>query len=77
MLGLYIGIILLLNIPYVQHRMSVLVAKELSTVLGSELTVGRINIGLLNRIIIDDLVLNDQSGKELLKIGRLDRKAHV
>ena len=64
-LGLYIGIILLLNIPYVQHRMSVLVAKELSTVLGSELTVGRINIGLLNRIIIDDLVLNDQSGKEI------------
>lgn len=63
MLGLYIGIILLLNIPYVQHRMSVLVAKGLSTVLGSELTVGRINIGLLNRIIIDDLVLNDQSGK--------------
>lgn len=77
MLGLYIGIILLLNIPYVQHRMSVLVAKELSTVLGSELTVGRINIGLLNRIIIDDLVLNDQSGKELLKIGRLSAKFEI
>lgn len=77
MLGLYIGIILLLNIPYVQHRMSVLVAKGLSTVLGSELTVGRINIGLLNRIIIDDLVLNDQSGKELLKIGRLSAKFEI
>ena len=77
MVGLYIGIILLLNIPYVQHRMSVLVAKGLSTVLGSELTVGRINIGLLNRIIIDDLVLNDQSGKELLKIGRLSAKFEI
>lgn len=57
--------------------MSVLVAKGLSTVLGSELTVGRINIGLLNRIIIDDLVLNDQSGKELLKIGRLSAKFEI
>ena len=77
MLGLYIGIILLLNIPYVQHQMSVLVAKELSSVLGSRLTIGRINIGLLNRIIIDDLMLNDQSGKELLKVGRLSAKFEI
>lgn len=68
---------LLLNIPYVQHQMSVLVAKELSSVLGSRLTIGRINIGLLNRIIIDDLMLNDQSGKELLKVGRLSAKFEI
>ena len=67
----------MLNIPYVQHRMSVLVAQELSSVLGSRLTVGQINIGLLNRIIIDDLILNDQSGKELLKIGRLSAKFEI
>ena len=57
--------------------MSVLVAKELSSVLGSRLTIGRINIGLLNRIIIDDLMLNDQSGKELLKVGRLSAKFEI
>ena len=67
----------MLNIPYVQHRMSVFVAQELSSVLGSRLTVGQINIGLLNRIIIDDLILNDQSGKELLKIGRLSAKFEI
>lgn len=76
-MGLYIGLILLLNIPYVQHQMSVLVAKELSSVLGSRLAIGRINIGLLNRIIIDDLMLDDQSGKELLKIGRLSAKFDI
>lgn len=76
-LGLYIGTILLLNIPYVQRQMSVLVAKELSTVLGSQLTIGRINIGLLNRIIIDDLLLDDQSGKEMLKIARLSAKFDI
>ena len=31
----------------------------------------------MNRIIIDDLVLNDQSGKELLKIGRLSAKFEI
>lgn len=76
-MGLYIGVILLLNVPYVQHRMSVLVADELSSVLGSKLTIGRINIGLLNRIIIDDLILDDRSGKELLKIGRLSVKFEI
>lgn len=67
----------MLNVPYVQHRMSVLVADELSSVLGSKLTIGRINIGLLNRIIIDDLILDDRSGKELLKIGRLSVKFEI
>lgn len=76
-MGSYIGIILLLNIPYVQQQLSVLVANELSTLLGSRLTIGRINIGLLNRIIIDDLMLNDQSGKELLKVGRLSAKFDI
>lgn len=57
--------------------MSVLVAKELSSVLGSKLSIGRINIGLLNRIIIDDLLLDDQSGKELLKVSRLSAKFDI
>lgn len=54
--------------------MSVLVANELASVLGSELTIGRIDMGLLNRIIIDDLLLHDQSGKEMLKVTRLSAK---
>lgn len=57
--------------------MSVLVAKELTSVLGSKLTVGRINMGLLNRIIIDDLLLDDQSGKEMLKVTRLSAKFDI
>ncbi len=65
---------MLLNIPYVQRQISVLVAEELTSVLGSSLTIGRVNIGLLNRIIIDDLLLNDQSGKEMLKVTRLSAK---
>lgn len=57
--------------------MSVLVANELASILGSKLTIGRIDMGLLNRIIIDDLLLNDQSGKEMLKVTRLSAKFDI
>ena len=54
-----------------------LVANELSKHLQSELTLGQVNLGLLNRIIIDDLLLYDQSGKEMLKVARLSAKFDV
>ncbi len=76
-LGLYIGTIILLNIPYVQQKISVSVANELSSMLGSRLTIGRINMGLLNRIIIDDLLLDDRSGKEMVKVSRLSAKFNI
>ena len=76
-LGVYIGTIVLLNIPNVQRAMSVFIAKELSEVLNTRLTIGKINIGLLNRIIIDDVLLDDQSGKEMLKVTRLSAKFDI
>ncbi len=57
--------------------MSVFVANELASILDSKISIGRINIGLLNRIIIDDLLLNDQSGKEMLKVTRLSAKFDI
>ena len=45
--------------------------------MGTELTIGRIDMGLLNRIIIDDVLLDDQSGKEMLKVTRLSAKFEI
>lgn len=67
----------MLNIPFIQRNMTTFVAKELSWTLGTELTIGKIDIGLLNRIIIDDVLLDDQSGKEMLKITRLSAKFDI
>ena len=67
----------MLNIPSIQQTMSVLVAKELSEVLNTKVVIGRINIGLLNRIIIDDVLLDDQSGQEMLKVTRLSAKFDI
>ena len=52
-------------------------AKELSEVLNTKVVIGRINIGLLNRIIIDDVLLDDQSGQEMLKVTRLSAKFDI
>ena len=57
--------------------MSVFVAEELSEVLNTKVVIGRINIGLLNRIIIDDVLLDDQSGQEMLKVTRLSAKFDI
>ena len=57
--------------------MSVFVAEELSEVLNTKVVIGRINMGLLNRIIIDDVLLDDQSGQEMLKVTRLSAKFDI
>ena len=76
-IGLYISIVLLLNIPYVQQRMSVLVANELQSILKSEVSIGQIDMGMLNRIIINDLQVEDLSGKEMIKVSRLSAKFDI
>ena len=76
-LGVYIGTIVLLNIPGIQRSMSVFVSKELSQILHTRVNIGKIDIGLLNRIIIDDVLLDDQKGKEMLKVTRLSAKFDI
>ena len=53
------------------------VAGELSSMLKTEVSIGRINIGFLNRIIIDDMLMDDHSGKEMVKIARLSAKYDI
>lgn len=67
----------MLNTPVVQQQMSAWVASELSQALDAELQIGRIDMGVLNRIIINDLLLYDRSDKELLKAARLSAKFDI
>lgn len=76
-MGIYIGAILLLNLPFVQQEISVLLSGQLSKALGSELSIGRVYLGFLNRVVVDDLKLNDRSGKEMLRVARLSAKFDI
>lgn len=52
-------------------------ANELSKLLNTHVSIDKIDIGLLNRIIVDDLLIEDQLGKEMLKVTRLSAKFDI
>lgn len=76
-LGLYLLIIVLLNIPVFQQKMTSVITSELKKILGTELSIGKVDIGLLNRIIIEDVLIDDQSGEEMIKVTRLAAKFDI
>lgn len=65
-LAVYITLILLLHLPIVQNQLGGWVADALSKKIDSKVKIGNINLGLLNRFIIDDLSVFDQQNKPLL-----------
>ena len=73
-IGIHIGLIVLLNIPSVQGKLATLVSTELGRLLHTEVAVGRIELGLLNRIHITDVRLDDQQGEEMLNVNRLSAR---
>ncbi len=73
----YFGLIAVLNLPFIQKGLSALASTELSHILHTEVTVGNIDLGLLNRIIIQNVTLKDRQGDELLKVSRFSAKVEI
>lgn len=70
----YIGTVAAVNIPAVQRVLSRTLAGELSKFLGTEVEIGNVSPGFLNRLIADNLLLYDQQGRELLHVTRFSAK---
>ena len=64
----------ILRLPGVQQFVGGKVAAMLEEQLGTKVAVGQIDIGLLSRIIIDDVLIYDQQQKEMLRVSRLSVK---
>ncbi len=73
--ALYFTVMTLTHLPLVQTHLASKVAREVSMKLGTRVTVNRVNLGFLNRIIIDDVIIFDQRNECMLRIGRLSVKA--
>lgn len=69
--GLYFAAIVLLQLPGVQSAIGARVAKAIAGKLGTKVSVGRVDLGLFNRIIIDDVTILDKQDKEMFKSARL------
>ena len=70
-MALYLLTIGATRLPFCQAFIGNKIAKVLSEKLGTSVSVGRVDIGLLNRIIIDDVSLFDQQNKQMLTVSRL------
>ena len=71
---LYTSLMTLIHLPFIQEKLANKVSTELSRKFGTKVFVGRIDLGFLNRIIIDDVSLLDQQQKEMLRANRLSVK---
>lgn len=56
--------------PFVQHAMGDFASQTLSELIHADAKVGKVRLGLFNRLIIDDIEVKDQKGDEMLKVAR-------
>ncbi|GHT61239.1 DUF490 domain-containing protein [Bacteroidia bacterium] len=61
----------LLQIPYLQKKISHQIAADLTDKFQTEVQIGQIEWGFLNKIILKDVYLEDQSEDTLLQVKRL------
>ncbi len=61
----------LLNIPYIQQKISAKTSQKLHEILGVEVEIGKVDFELFNKLIIKDLYLEDQNGEILFQAKRL------
>ena len=63
-----------LRLPGVQQSVGSKVSAVLSEALGTTVSIGRVDLGFLDRIIIDDVTILDQQRQPMLIITRLSAK---
>ena len=71
LMALYLLLLTVTQLPICQRYLGGQIAKAVGETLGTEASIGRVDIGLFNRIIIDDVHLLDQQKKEMLHLARL------
>ena len=71
MASVYLAVILLLQIPTVQAFLGARVASAIGQKLGTTVTVGHVDLGFLNRVIIDKVMILDRQRDTMLVAPRL------
>ena len=77
LLGLYATVLIAIHIPGIQQRLGDYAAEALSRKLGTQVTVGRVDLGFLNRLVLDDVNIKDQKHRTMFKASRLTLKVDL
>ena len=67
LIGLYLLLLFVLNFSPTQQFLTDKAAALLSGRLGTELRIGRVEVGLFNRVTLIDVGLKDRSGRDMLR----------
>ena len=70
-MSIYVSLSIMLQIPVIQKAAGTYVADLLEKRLGTKASIGNINLGILDRIIIDDIDILDKSDKDMLHASRI------
>lgn len=62
------------RVPFVQFWLGEKASTAISELLGTSVNVGRIDLGMFNRVILDDVLIKDQRNSPMLRVGRLSAK---
>ncbi len=70
-------LIVLVQLPPVQALIGSQAANALKNKFGTEVSIGKVNLGFLNRIIIDDVMMKDQQGDSMIYASRISVKVDL
>lgn len=77
LIAVHAALMVATHTPWAQRRLGGAVAAAIAGKLGTRVEVGRVDLGFLNRLIIDDARVFDQQGKPMLQTARISVRIDV
>ena len=77
LLTLYVLLLLITHIPACQTYLGEKAAQLIGETLGTKVSIGRVDLGFLNRVIIDDVMIYDQQQQMMLNAARLSARVDI
>ena len=77
LIGLYVLLLVAIHLPVTQRYLGGVVADAIGKKLNTEVTVGRVDLGFFNRIIVDDVKIKDQQGLQMIHANRMTVKIEL
>ena len=77
LLALYVIVMFFTHIPACQTFLGEKTAQAIGEKLGTKVSIGRVDLGFLNRVIIDDVLIYDQQQRMMLSVARLSARVDI
>ena len=77
LLGLYAIVVIAIHTPSVQQWLGNYLAEAIGSSLGTQVSIGRVDLGFLNRLILDDVDIKDQKQRPMFRAARMTVKVDL